>query len=83
VWTALREGDGSNPLENAGSTPADKLMYKKKEKYELVGMDSIEPNTKVQVPRGSTHFELEIDYSNCYKPGDLPSYNIRWFERQK
>jgi len=56
---------------------------KKKEKkveYEEIGQCYADSYSKCDIPEGATHFELKVDYSNCYYESDTPSYTMYFFK---
>lgn len=61
-------------------------MAKKKIKIEdeFEEVSKIHANSwgKDDIPEGATHFELEVDTSQCYYESDTPSYIISFYKKK-
>jgi hypothetical protein len=55
----------------------------KKEVYEKIGSTSGCYMDKIPIPEGTTHIELEMDYSNCYYESDQPSPVANFFKKKE
>ncbi len=44
--------------------------------------NSCSGSTPLEIPAGTTHVELEVDYSSCYYSGDQPSYFLHCYKRK-
>lgn len=53
-----------------------------KKEYEEIGNINVDNDSANSIPEGATHFELEIDTSNCYYHGDSPSYIIHFYKKK-
>lgn len=59
-------------------------MAKKKIKIEFEEVSKIHANScgKDDIPEGATHFELEVDTSQCFYESDMPSYIIHFYKKK-
>lgn len=63
-------------------------MAKKKEtppkvEFEKIGSTSGCYMDKIPIPEGTTHVELELDYSNCYYESDSPSPIATFYKKKE
>lgn len=55
-----------------------------KQEYEEIGNVTADRdrNFESPIPEGATHFQLEIDTSDCYYQGDTPNYIIHFYKKK-
>ena len=49
------------------------------EEIEKIRFYTYKEDNKIKIPKGATHVELEIDYTDCYYEGDSPGYFLVFF----
>ncbi len=52
----------------------------KKDEYEKLSSAS-DYWSKIEIPEGATHVEMELDYSSCYYESDQPSMIAHFFKK--
>jgi hypothetical protein len=59
-------------------------MKKKKEEFEEIATEYFQYwDNRTPIPKGATHLEVELDYSNCYYEGDIPQYIVKFFKKKE
>jgi len=53
----------------------------KKEEFEEIDVVRYASWDRVEIPKGATHIEAEVDYSDCYYESDTPSCTLHFLKK--